>query len=917
VEVVGEVVILVTSILAVGLVLTYVTVTYGNYASYITAHGELANIVLEAYGYLVNGSTVIILGNLGRVNAYVAKVYALGSNSSTPISLSNVREYLSYTSPQASNPVTIDGRLLLEPGHMAIVVVKGTYWGVSVEACPTPTSNTCGWVMLKWSVSTYTPVNSTSIQGQLGSINVGSVTIEVTNDTLSIPWVVTVTINGPGGYTYSKGGSGDLTWVQTLANSLQTLDTSISLVNQSGYAGGLSIYQLGDSTYGCIAEPRGYLNVTSGVVKYTINCYRLPTSQVTIIAYYSGPGPAELTLDPTWVLVNGWNKFTLETTPGPHELSYAANGVCWFNGTLTGSSGSVEVNVPNSTYTILVSLICGESPFYVNAHVEDNLTTGSGEAHYMIYTGDANHHVFDEASGSTSQWFRLRLPGLSGYVWGVVTNGVPSQYTKCYLYNASLLGIGSTPPEYPVTNGSTISLYVHCLPGSGVVYWVVKLQGAVWDMGIVWWTLTDSYGHSVTNQISSFNPQYSGNFSVNGPDTLTLSLYVEPGFHYVCSVASQNPQTVNPGQTAVFTIDCNYVVNRPTSTTTTTTTTSTWGGYWSLYITVNDNPGVSYTITDQYGNSLSGSQSVSQVFFANYPPGTSAQLTASTVPSCTISPSSTTITPTSPNMYVTFTVSCASSTSSPAPTGSPTSTPTGTPTSTGTPTPTSTPPPTSTTPTSTTSSPPPTTVTTTGTNPPPSPPPTFTGFYEACAPGSVQPGQAEAFGCIVAWKGHTVTELVAQVGKSGNLIIETTTLYYDISNSPAGAIGAWTLAGTCPPGFVQEYNVNGGNFVAQLSGTTGTYTWYVTVSEWCYNQHIPNPSFAFFTRWNPPELPIDWLLRGGTDVESEIAPLYLKAWNEYVSMWLSENGFALDLLILLALVMPILVRPATRRLRLT
>jgi len=245
VEVVGEVVILVTSILAVGLVLTYVTVTYGNYASYITAHGELANIVLEAYGYLVNGSTVIILGNLGRVNAYVAKVYALGSNSSTPISLSNVREYLSYTSPQASNPVTIDGRLLLEPGHMAIAVVKGTYWGVSVEACPTPTSNTCGWVMLKWSTSTYTSANSTLTQGQLGPVNVGSVTIEVTNDTLGIPWVVTVTINGPGGYTYSKGGSGDLTWVQTLANSLQTLDTSISLVNQSGYAGGLSIYQLG------------------------------------------------------------------------------------------------------------------------------------------------------------------------------------------------------------------------------------------------------------------------------------------------------------------------------------------------------------------------------------------------------------------------------------------------------------------------------------------------------------------------------------------------------------------------------------------------------------------------------------------------------------------------------------------------
>jgi hypothetical protein len=45
--------------------------------------------------------------------------------------------------------------------------------------------------------------------------------------------------------------------------------------------------------------------------------------------------------------------------------------------------------------------------------------------------------------------------------------------------------------------------------------------------------------------------------------------------------------------------------------------------------------------------------------------------------------------------------------------------------------------------------------------------------------------------------------------------------------------------------------------------------------------------------------------------------LYLKAWNEYVGMWLAENGFALDFLILLALIMPILVRQATRRLRLT
>jgi hypothetical protein len=150
------------------------------------------------------------------------------------------------------------------------------------------------------------------------------------------------------------------------------------------------------------------------------------------------------------------------------------------------------------------------------------------------------------------------------------------------------------------------------------------------------------------------------------------------------------------------------------------------------------------------------------------------------------------------------------------------------------------------------------------------------------------------------------------------LIIETTTLYYDISNSPAGAIGTWTLAGTCPPGFVKEYNVNGGNFIAQLSGTTGTYTWYVTVSAWCYNQHLKGSQFAFFSTWSPPELPIDWLLaRGGTNTLAPLEPLYLEAWDEYVSMWLAENGFALDLLLLMVLILPVLVRPGLRRIRVT
>jgi hypothetical protein len=88
----------------------------------------------------------------------------------------------------------------------------------------------------------------------------------------------------------------------------------------------------------------------------------------------------------------------------------------------------------------------------------------------------------------------------------------------------------------------------------------------------------------------------------------------------------------------------------------------------------------------------------------------------------------------------------------------------------------------------------------------------------------------------------------------------------------------------------------------------------VTVEAWCVN---PRYGFAFFTRWSPPELPIDWLLaRGGTNTLAPLEPLYLEAWNEYVNAWLNENGFALDFLILLALVMPILAKPASRRIRL-
>jgi hypothetical protein len=168
----------------------------------------------------------------------------------------------------------------------------------------------------------------------------------------------------------------------------------------------------------------------------------------------------------------------------------------------------------------------------------------------------------------------------------------------------------------------------------------------------------------------------------------------------------------------------------------------------------------------------------------------------------------------------------------------------------------------------------------------------------------------------VAWKGHTVTQLDANLVTQYPNFIESTTLYYDISNSPAGALGEWGISGSCPSGFELQFGSSGGNFVAQLSGTTGTYTWYVTISAWCVNRHLQS-NFAFFTRWSPPELPIDWLLRGGTNVEGVIAPLYLRAWDAYVSAWLYENGFTLDLLLLLVLIMPILVKPASRRIKLT
>jgi hypothetical protein len=187
----------------------------------------------------------------------------------------------------------------------------------------------------------------------------------------------------------------------------------------------------------------------------------------------------------------------------------------------------------------------------------------------------------------------------------------------------------------------------------------------------------------------------------------------------------------------------------------------------------------------------------------------------------------------------------------------------------------------------------------------------------------VQVGQAGVFECYFAWNGYTPLSITAGGAVYGLLATETGTLYYMQGGGgpyPVAVAGQWSIVGHCPMGWTATAGISGGNInnlPLPSIATSASYTWWVTVSAYCQPNGL-GAQFAFFTRWNPPELPLTWLFaKGGTNTLAPLEPLYLEAWNEYVGMWLSENGFALDLLILLALVMPILARPATRRLRLT
>jgi hypothetical protein len=463
-----------------------------------------------------------------------------------------------------------------------------------------------------------------------------------------------------------------------------------------------------------------------------------------------------------------------------------------------------------------------------------------------------------------------------------------------------------------VTAGSTISFTVDCTPSWSLYFEIPYSCNLV---NTYTWTVSDNYGDTATGVITFNNMQGSGAFTYPNSYT-TVVLYASisswsSGGWYVDNTISPTVATVaqppSGTTTVTFTAWCTSW-GRTATTTATTTSTSTYNpsGWWTLYISVSDSPGVSYTIKDNYGNSYSNSKSVSNVAFASYWPDASVTLTASTVPGCTITPASTTVTSSGQNQYVGFTVSCGSGTSTPTPT----------------PTPTSTPPPTSTAPTSTTSSPPPTSPTTTFTSGTTVTVPTTTGISLGCAKGSVQIGQAGVFECYFAWNGYTPVSITATDNAYGLVASETATFYYmqGYGNQyPDVLVGSWQASGHCPIGWEPTVGISGGSFNQPLSnyGTSAAYTWWVTVSAYCQPKGGLGTQFAFFTRWSPPELPITWLLaKGGTNALAPLEPLYLEAWNEYVSMWLSENGFALDLLLLIALILPILVKPATRRIRL-
>jgi len=178
-----------------------------------------------------------------------------------------------------------------------------------------------------------------------------------------------------------------------------------------------------------------------------------------------------------------------------------------------------------------------------------------------------------------------------------------------------------------------------------------------------------------------------------------------------------------------------------------------------------------------------------------------------------------------------------------------------------------------------------------------------------CAGNGQTVNNEETYSCWVTWSNVVVTYITATPAGAG-IVTE-----YITATGPAMQ-GITTQMWYAPQNCELEV-VGGGTFKWSGWASQGYQVWYITLSPICQGVKGPGAQFAFFSTWNPPEIPLTWLFaKGGTNTLAPLEPLYLKAWDEYVSTWLAVNGPMLDLLILLALIMPILVRPATRRLRL-
>jgi len=489
---------------------------------------------------------------------------------------------------------------------------------------------------------------------------------------------------------------------------------------------------------------------------------------------------------------------------------------------------------------------------------------------------------------------------------------------------------GTTTVTATIVNGTTTTVTTVTLTGNNTVYWAVIVLGHPAE-----WTLHDSYNYHVNG-----NGNATGVFYITGV-TDTLSLTAPQS----CTVYPSKSATViaGTGTNSTFIIECPPSAVNSTSTTTGTgtstgtgtgtspppTVTTTSSGFWVLnatflnpsycndfYWEIDEAPGVilksgvvgetlspprewSVLIEFPWSQASVRVDAWAEVYI--YEPGYNVWITPSGYVTINAPSSGSVVT-------YTWTVDCGASapsstttSSTPTSTGTPTSTPTSTSTVTGT---------------STTSSPPPTaspTSVTTVTTPIPK---VVNDYAMGCAPGTVPLGSEVAFECFIALNGYAGIQAVAQGSIQGGAY-ETATLTYTVNGqtaTPGGVIGSWYWSGSCPPGTLLVFQASNMNHVWNLNGATDTtITWFVTVTAYCQPK---GAQFAFLSTWSPPELPIDWLLRGGTDVEGVIAPLYLRAWNAYASAWLYENGFTLDLLLLMALILPVLVRPGLRRLRL-